>query len=136
MKNSLLCLLLLCSLYTVQAQKNEKVTMEEVKQQCSGMPLDKRARLSVSRFTVATSTPQNSSTTDTKAINSLNTIAQLMMMSKGGGGNGAYSSKNAPKAGKQLGAQIVVTGEVLEYSVKDKGAQVLGVGAKNKTVKM
>ncbi len=51
-------------------------------------------------------------------------------------GNGKYSSKNTPKAGKQLGAQIVVTGEVIEYSIKEKGGNVLGVGSKKKRIKM
>lgn len=173
----------LCSAFLFsQAQKDEKVTMQEVKQQCSAMPLDKRARLSVTRFTVTTSTPQNSSTTDTRPNNRLGSIGSLL--GKGGNsngavygvpptlganlstmltnalqevncyrvlesldnkadlnkeidaGNGAYAGKKTPKAGKQLGAQIVVTGEVIEYSVKDKGVKVLGVGSKNKTIKM
>jgi curli biogenesis system outer membrane secretion channel CsgG len=51
-------------------------------------------------------------------------------------GNSKMSSKNAPKAGKQLGAQIVATGEIIEYSDKSKGVNVLGVGAKKKYVKM
>jgi curli biogenesis system outer membrane secretion channel CsgG len=179
MKKFIVSLLSFCSIYSVFAQKDEKVTMEEVKQQCSSMPLDKRARLSVSRFTVTTSTPQNSSTTDTRT----RSIIPFGSLVKGGGngavygapptlgdnlstmltnalqgvncyrvleslqnnkdltteidaGNGAYSSKKAPKAGKQLGAQVVVTGEVIEYSVKDKGVKVIGVGSSKKTVKM
>jgi curli biogenesis system outer membrane secretion channel CsgG len=188
MKKFIFGLLAFCNVYAVMAQKDEKVTMEQVKQECSGMPLDKRARLSVSRFTVTTSTPQNSSTTDTKSAGGGTGGPSLASLLLGGGkggntnpavagvpptlganlstmltnalqgvncyrllesladnkdltaeidaGNGAYSGKNAPKAGKQLGAQIVVTGEVVEYSVKDKGVKVMGVGSKNKTVKI
>jgi len=188
MKKLIFGLLLFCNGYSAIAQKDEKVTMEQVKQQCSGMPLDKRARLSVSRFTVTTSAPQNSSTTDTKPVAGSAggpTLASLLLGgSKIGNtnpavagapptlganlstmltnalqgvncyrvlesladnkdltteidaGNGAYSGKNAPKAGKQLGAQIVVTGELIEYSVKDKGVKVMGVGSKSKMVKI
>ncbi len=47
-----------------------------------------------------------------------------------------YSSKKAPKAGRQLGPQIVATGEVTEYSIQSKGVSVAGVGAGKKVVKM
>jgi curli biogenesis system outer membrane secretion channel CsgG len=188
MKKLIFGLLLVFVAYVAKAQKDEKVTMEHVKQQCSGMPLDKRARLSVSRFTVTTSAPENSSTTDTKPVaggtSGPTLVSILLGASKMGNtnpavagapptlganlatmltnalqgvncyrvlesladnkdltteidaGNGTYSGKNAPKAGKQLGAQIVVTGELIEYSVKDKGVKVMGVGSKNKMVKM
>jgi curli biogenesis system outer membrane secretion channel CsgG len=51
-------------------------------------------------------------------------------------GNSKYSSNKGPKAHKQLGPQIVATGEVLEYSIKDKGLNVMGVGANKKLVKI
>jgi curli biogenesis system outer membrane secretion channel CsgG len=188
MKKLIFGLLVFCHGYAGMAQKDEKVTMEQVKQQCSGFPLDKRARLSVSRFSVTTSAPEYSGTTDTKPIVGGTGGTSLASLLLGGGktgntnpatagapptlganlstmltnalqgvncyrvlesladnkdltaeidaGNGTYSGKNAPKAGKQLGAQIVVTGEVIEYSVKDKGLKVMGVGSKGKLVKI
>lgn len=162
-------------------KKDEKITMEEVKQQCSSMPLEKRARLSVTRFSVTTNTPQSSNTTSTAANNRLNTINKIFgarngevitgnipptlgdnlttMLTNGlqgvncyrvleslnnnqdltkeiDAGNNAYGGKKTPKAGKQLGAQIVVTGEVIEYGVKDKGLKVVGVGSKKQMIKM
>ncbi|MBS1563090.1 MAG: hypothetical protein JST39_01825 [Bacteroidetes bacterium] len=51
-------------------------------------------------------------------------------------GSNGYSNKQTPKAGKQLGAQIVVTGEVIEYSERDKGVAVAGVGSKKKYIKL
>jgi curli biogenesis system outer membrane secretion channel CsgG len=185
MRKGLLVFLCAGQLYTAIAQQDVKVSMEDVKQQCASMPLDKRARLSVSRFTVTTSTPQNSSTTSTKTplvsyplstiiggnrsnngnggaiygipptlgdnlttmltnalqgVNCYRVLESLLnnkdLTTEIDAGTGTYGSKKAPKAGKQLGAQIIVTGEVIEYSVKDKGVSVIGVGAKNKTVKM
>jgi curli biogenesis system outer membrane secretion channel CsgG len=181
MKQILLIALISCLLPNAFSQKDEKITMEEVKQQCSSMPLEKRARLSVTRFSVTTSTPQSSNTTSTAANNRLNTINKIFGPRNGevisgnipptlgdnlttmltnalqgvncyrvleslnnnqdltkeiDAGNNAYSGKKTPKAGKQLGAQIVVTGEVIEYSVKDKGLKVVGVGSKKQLIKM
>lgn len=173
------CLLL--SIPGLFAQEDEKVKIEQVKQQCSAMPLDKRARLSVTRFTVTTRQPGSETRQNVNANNRLKALNTIF--NKGGeapqadkippilgdnlttmltnalqevncyrvleslsnnkdltgeidAGNSQYSSKKTPKAGKQLGAQIVVTGEVIEYSEKDKGLAVVGVGAKKKYVKM
>ncbi len=51
-------------------------------------------------------------------------------------GKNGYSGSKTPKAGKQMGAQIVVTGEVIEYSVRNKGVKVIGVGSNKQTIKM
>jgi curli biogenesis system outer membrane secretion channel CsgG len=180
MKQLLLIILAFCEVQLAFSQKDEKITMEEVKQQCSSLPLEKRARLSVTRFSVTTSTPQSSNTTSTAANNRLNVLKAFSGGNKGGqtdaipptlgdnlttmltnalqgvncyrvleslknngdltqeidAGNGAYSGKKTPKAGKQLGAQIVVTGEVIEYSVHNKGLKVVGVGSNKQTIKM
>jgi curli biogenesis system outer membrane secretion channel CsgG len=181
MKKIFLVLLVVCNVHYAFSQKDEKVTMEEVKQQCSAMPLEKRARLSVTRFSVTTSTPQSSNTTSTAANNRLNSINKIFGGNRNGdqtgnipptlgdnlttmltnalqgvncyrvleslnnnedltkeidAGNGGYANKKTPKAGKQMGAQIVVTGEVIEYSVNNKGVSVVGVGSKKQTIKM
>ena len=164
------------------AQQDEKVTYLQVKEQCAAMPREKRARISVTRFNVTTSSVNDGRVAQNAHAN--NTLKALSILAGGGGnapradeipltlsdnmttmltnalqgvscfrvletlknntdltqeidaGNNGYSSKKAPKAGKQLGAQIVVTGEVVEYSVKDKGISVMGVGAKKKLVKI
>jgi len=162
------------------AQTDEKVKIEEVKQQCAAMPLDKRARLSVTRFTVTTVQPgtetqrnanannrlkglgtifnkgeapqadkvppilgDNLTTMLTNALQGVNCYRVLESLNNNkdltgeiDAGSNQYSSKKTPKAGKQLGAQIVVTGEVIEYSEKQKGVAVVGVGAKKKYIKM
>lgn len=176
------CLLisLTVSGHRLYAQQDEKFQMETVKQQCSSLPLEKRARVSVTRFTVTTKTagseteknarannrlkglgtifnkgqaPQadkippvlgdNLTTMLTNALQEVNCYRVLESLSNNkdltgeiDAGSSQYSSKKTPKAGKQLGAQIVVTGEVIEYSEEDKGVSVVGVGTKKKYVKM
>lgn len=161
-------------------QRDEKVTMDQVKQQCASMPLEKRARVSVTRFNVTTSTGDVATQQNANANNGLKALGTVF--NKGNApaattvpptlgenlasmltnalqgvncyrvlesldnnkdltgeidaGDNKYSSKKTPKGGKQLGAQIVVTGEITEYSVKDKGVSVVGVGSKNKVVKI
>jgi len=175
--------LLICvavSTHLLFAQEDEKFKIQEVKQQCASLPLEKRARVSVTRFTVTTRMPgteteknarannrlkalgtifnkgeapqadkipptlgDNLTTMLTNALQEVNCYRVLESLSNNkdltgeiDAGGGQYSSKKTPKAGKQLGAQIVVTGEVIEYSEKDKGVSVIGVGAKKKYVKM
>ena len=171
---------LLFSTQALLAQTDVKIKLEEIKQQCTALPLEKRARVSVTRFTVTTvqpgsqtqqnanannrlkalgtmfnggSAPQadnippilgdNMTTMLTNALQEVNCYRVLETLGNNkdltgeidAGGNG-YSSKKTPKAGKQLGAQIVVTGEVIEYSEKEKGVAVVGVGSKKKFIKL
>jgi curli biogenesis system outer membrane secretion channel CsgG len=179
MKQVLFIFLLFCITQHSFSQKDEKITMDEVKQQCSAMPLEKRARLSVTRFSVTTSTPQSSGTTSTAGNNRINILRSLGNRNNGtsnqipptlgdnlttmltnalqgvncyrvletlknnsdltqeiDAGSNGYSNKKTPKAGKQMGAQIVVTGEVIEYSTENKGVRVVGVGSNKQKVKM
>jgi curli biogenesis system outer membrane secretion channel CsgG len=168
------------SIQVLFAQQDEKFKLEEVKQQCADLPLEKRARLSVTRFTVTTKMPgseteknarannrlkglgtifnrgeapqadkipptlgDNLTTMLTNALQGVNCYRVLESLNNNkdltgeiDAGSSQYSSKKTPKAGKQLGAQIVVTGEVIEYSERDKGVSVVGVGTKKKTIKM
>jgi curli biogenesis system outer membrane secretion channel CsgG len=166
----------------VLAQSKEKIAYDQVKAQCASMPLEKRARLSVTRFNVTTTSvndanvAQNANANNNiKAISSLfgrgtdapradeipvtfgSNLATMLTSALQGvscfrvletqknnadltdeinAGDSKYSSKKAPKAGKQLGPQIVATGEVIEYSVKDKGMTIMGVGTRQKLVKI
>jgi curli biogenesis system outer membrane secretion channel CsgG len=182
MKKSVLLLFAILFAVQVYAQKDEKITYDDVKQQCASMPLEKRARVSVTRFTVTTSSVND--TRNQRAANTNNTLKAISMFTGNHGnapradvipvtlgdnmttmltnalqgvscfrvletlknngdltgeidaGDSKYSSKNAPKAGKQLGPQIVATGEVIEYSVSEHGLNVVGVGTGKKLVKI
>jgi len=181
MKTIIVFISVICLAIEARAQGDEKMMYESVKQQCSGLPLTKRARVSVTRFSVTTSTGDRATRANANANNRLKALS-LLSGNKGdapradiipptlgdnmttmltnalqgvncfrvleslknnddltqeiNAGTTALSSKKAPKAGKQLGAQIVVTGEVIEYSVKEKGLNVVGVGTGKKFVKI
>jgi curli biogenesis system outer membrane secretion channel CsgG len=182
MRKIFILLFTVLSTIHVYAQNQEKITYEQVKSQCASMPLEKRARVSVTRFNVTTSSVNDAR--NQQAANANNTLKALSMLTGGGGnapkadaipvtlgdnlttmltnalqgvncfrvletqknnsdltgeidaGDSKYSSKKAPKAGRQLGPQIVATGEVIEYSIKGKGLNVLGVGANKKLIKI
>ncbi|MES2109589.1 MAG: CsgG/HfaB family protein [Bacteroidota bacterium] len=163
------------------AQKQEKFTFEQVKAHCADMPLSKRARISVTRFNVTTTSANdaaaaqnahannklkalsllmggsdapkadgvpttlagNMSTTLTHALQDIGCYRVLETKDNNGDltgeidqGDSKYASKKVPKAGKQLGPQIAVTGELTEYSIKDKGMSIVGVGTNKKLVKI
>lgn len=182
MKRLLPLLMVFCGVQHAFSQKDEKLTMENVKQECSNLPVEKRARISVTRFSVTTNAIQSSRVTNvspyyygrgllrrntvtnnnyvqygvippalgdnlttmlTNALNQVNCFRVLESLKNNSdltqeidAGNNGYSSKKTPKAGKQLGAQIVVTGEVIEYSVEDKGVRVMGVGSNKQLIKI
>lgn len=181
MKQPILCLLaIIFFALKISAQKQEKFTIEDVKQLCKGMPLDKKARMSVTRFSVTTSTPdqqQQSATQQNAGSNNLlklfhgnnapradaipptlgdNMTAMLTdalqntncfrvlesllhkddLNSEIDYGDSKYSSKKGPKAGKQLGPQISVTGEVTEFSNKENSTSILGISGSKKTMKL
>ena len=66
---------LIFSALVLFAQEDEKVKIEEVKQQCSAMPLDKRARISVTRFTVTTRQPGTETQRNAAANNVITVVA-------------------------------------------------------------
>jgi len=185
MKQYIILFLLLFTSLALQAQENEKVTYEHVKQACESLPLEKRVRVRVSHFTVATATDnsdnqvkqQNAATgfllaalgknkgnapnnddyqqkatlgdnlSDmlTNALFNVNCYRVLEQsndsdqnkeIDKGDVSNKYSDKKTALKTGRMENAQILVKGEVIEYSIKEKGAKVLGVGSSKKMVKM
>lgn len=181
MKRIITLMLLTLVAVGTYAQNKEVISFEQIKTQCAPMPLDKRARVSVTRFNVTTRTDDQSVQQNANANNKLKALSTIF----GGGApaqradaippilgdnlaarltdalqsiscfrvletlannkdltneidasDSKYSSKKAPKAGRQLGPQIVATGEVTEYSIQSKGVNIAGVGAGKKTVKM
>lgn len=137
MKKYLLFLLALFCFYTSFAQKAVKVTFEEIKAQCKDVPFEKRLRVTVPRFSVTTSNAPyefggNLATMLTNALQEVNCYRVLESLKNSDDmddeinrGEGRYANKkSAPKAGKQLGAQVVITGEITEYNVKSTGVGV------------
>ncbi|SDD78324.1 Curli biogenesis system outer membrane secretion channel CsgG [Mucilaginibacter pineti] len=144
MKTFLTILLTLVSIEFAAAQKNAKVTFEQIKEQCKDIPMAKRLRVTVPRFSVTTSNAPYEfggglATMLTNALQQVNCYRVLEslkdtldMDDEIRRGEGRFANKkSAAKKGKQLGAQVVITGEVTEYSVKSTGLGItlLSVGS-------
>jgi curli biogenesis system outer membrane secretion channel CsgG len=134
-KTKLIVFAMFLSLFSF-AQKNVKTSFEKVKAICQDQPLDKRIRVTVGRFSVTTTAPEsfggNLTTMLTNALQGINCYRVLESLVNKNDmndeidyGEGKYAKKNAtPQKGKQLGAQIIVTGEITEYSVKDNTLRI------------
>ncbi|MCP9767088.1 hypothetical protein EGI22_04145 [Lacihabitans sp. LS3-19] len=131
----------------VFSQKSPKIVLEEVNQRCKGTKFEDKVIIQVERF--STSTPKASgkfggelATMLTNALQGTSCFrvlglnrdlsdntASMSLMQSGFGSGGA-------QAGKMLGAQLIVTGEVTEYSEGQKGTKVAGfsMSSNNATV--
>ncbi|MBO9561728.1 MAG: hypothetical protein J7621_03105 [Niastella sp.] len=136
MKSVFITIAAVLIIQTSMAQKKVNTTFESIKEQCHGLPEDKRVRLTVTRFSVSTGNAPadfggNLATMLTNALQGVNCYTVLENLQheedyKGevDHGEGEYARKSsAPKKGKQLGAQIVVTGELTEYNSKNNGVR-------------
>ena len=146
-KWALVLLIATSSHYHGYAQKNVNVSFEKIAEECKGLPLDKRVRMAVARFSATTPVPAdlgaNMATMLTNALqetscfrmleqlNNMNDLTNELKFAKSENSNG-----NGPEAGKMMSAQVIVTGEVTEYSVKSKGVSVGIVKTGSNIVKM
>jgi curli biogenesis system outer membrane secretion channel CsgG len=122
---------------TINAQKKVTTSFETIKEQCKDLPVEKRVIIRVARFSVTTNNAplefgDNLSTMLTNTLQGVNCYRVLESLKNQSDmneelnyGESEYAKKSAaPKKGKQLGAQIVVTGEITEYSLKSGGMRV------------
>lgn len=114
------------------AQKGVTVTYENIKQQCEDVPLDQRLRITVSRFNVTTPHTggefgNNMATMLSNALQEINCFRVLGSLKDNYDleeeidfGESKYANKKgAPKKGKMLGAQAIITGEVTGYNLNN-----------------
>lgn len=136
---SLFALCFMFTTITVFAQKNVKIRFEEVKEKCKGLDHDKKMKIAVARFNVTTPNcggefGANMATMLTNALQQTEcyrVLAQLKNLNDLKGEiafnkSDDASGENGPEAGKMMSAQLVVSGEITEYSVKEGGA-ALGI---------
>lgn len=125
------------------AQKNKdvQVTLEQVAEKCKGLPRDKRVIVKVARFSVSTRNAQAHATFGdelatmlTSAIQQTNCFRVMEMNRNVGDATGemafaqdGFTNGSGPEAGKMLGAQLVVTGEVTDFSEGNKSTDVAGL---------
>jgi curli biogenesis system outer membrane secretion channel CsgG len=117
------------------------ITFEKVKEQCKGIPRDKRVRLTVARFSVSSKAAQASgqfgeelTAIMTNAIQQCNCFSVLQSLQNKPDSEGELfhnlsgaTNGSGPQIGQQLGAQAIVTAEITEYSDGDNSIQALGI---------
>lgn len=127
----------------------EKVTIEEIKPVCEGLAQDKKPRLTVANFKLtAPNAPKdqygdNLATMLTNALQKvqcyrvLERVANMQDVDK----EIEYQEKNATKKstvkrGKQMGANVIVQGEITEFEQSESGAGFAIVKTKNYKAKV
>jgi len=113
----------------LSAQKDPKISFEDIRQKCKSKPFDQRVRLSVARFSVSTpsangqfgeelSTMLTNALQQTSCFRVLESIknAEDMTGEIAFGASGMTNAGSSPQGGQMMGAQVVVTGEVTEYN--------------------
>ncbi|MEO5571137.1 MAG: CsgG/HfaB family protein [Bacteroidia bacterium] len=126
-----------------------QIRMEAVQAKCKDIPLDKRIRVTVARFTsTAGNSPvtlgENMSTMLSNALNQVNCFNVLEehkhmtdMTGEVDASNSEYADAGTGiEKGKMKVAQIVVTGEVTEYNDATTGGNTLGIGASSSKAKI
>ncbi len=105
-----------------------KIEFENVKEKCKKLPYEERVRVTVARFNVTTSNAKRKfgdelATMLSNALQQVNCFSVLaniknkndMLEEIEFGEQGYTNDASSPEAGKMLGAQIVLTGEVTEF---------------------
>ncbi len=85
------------------AQNKEQINYEQVKTQCSSLPLEKRARISVTRFNVTTTSVNDANVAQNANAN--NSLKALSLLS-GNGGNTPRADEIPVTLGDNLAAML------------------------------
>lgn len=118
--------------------KKPEITLEEISEKCKGLPRDKRVVVKVARFSVSTRSAQAHATFGdelatmlTSAIQQTSCFRVVEMNRNVGDATGeiafaqdGFTNGSGPQAGAMLGAQLVVTGEITDFSEGNKSTQV------------
>jgi curli biogenesis system outer membrane secretion channel CsgG len=118
----------------------QKVNIEDVKQQCSNLSYEKRVRLSVSNFSIATPKATGQfgdelSQMLTNALQNVNCFNVLLSVKDSKeltdeitfSQSGNTMSGSGPQSGKMKGPQVIVMGKVTEYSEGENSTSALGI---------
>ncbi len=121
-----------------------KVTMERVKEKCKDIPLDKRITITVAKFVSTVGNAprdigQNMSSMLTNALSEVNCFNVLEsqgnlkdLTSEVDFGSSEYGSgESAIEKGQMKSAQVVITGEITEYSKKTSSNNYVGYANKS-----
>ncbi len=132
-------LILLCTAPSAFAQKNKKNTVEKVPATCAGLPRDQRPRITVASFKITRTLANNvvgnelasmlaNALGQTQCFNVLESLANIEdAMGEVKINQTGVTDGSGPESGKMKGAQLIISGDVTEYT-EDK-IHVLGVGS-------
>ena len=142
MKNNILLFLLCfvsCFHFQLSAQESKdiKTSTEDVFTRCEKKPMDERVRAVVARFSLAVpkrnyELGENMSSMLTNALFQINCFQMLTMRKDQADleseiyGDENYNTASLAEQGEMLGAQIIITGEVTEFTIQNKSG---GIGA-------
>ncbi len=129
--------------------QDPKVSIEKIDEQCKGLEYNKRVRLSVASFTVATPSATGQfggelSEMLTNALQNVNCFNVLLSTKDLGditeeinaGQAGYTSAGSSPQTGKMKGAQVIVTGKVTEFAVGESSGGAFGINVGSNKAKI
>lgn len=130
-------------LLPVSGQKNKEpeITLEQVVNKCKGLSRDKRVTVKVARFSVSAKSAQahytfgdelatmlTSALQQTNCFRVLETNKNLAdATSEMAFGQDGFTSGGSPQAGNMLGAQLIITGEITDFSEGKSSTSVAGM---------
>ncbi|MEM6800802.1 MAG: CsgG/HfaB family protein [Bacteroidota bacterium] len=134
----LLCFMGISELHLfAQESKDIKTSTEDVFARCEEKPMDERVRAVVARFSLAVPNRsyelgENMSSMLTNALFQINCFQMLTMRKDQADleseiyGDENFNNSTLVEQGEMLGAQIIVSGEITEFSIQNKSG---GIGA-------
>jgi len=141
MNTNFKCIMLLCSLVLSRVTYAQKISIDEIKKQCSGLAMDKRVRMTVSSFTVATPTAKGKFgdelaqmlTTALQEVDCFNVLLSLSDINNATdeinfNNKGTTDQNTSVQPGKMKGAQVIVMGKVTDYFPGTSNNGSLGAG--------
>lgn len=142
MKNYIkLSSIIFCILLAANNLAAQKISYDEIKKECTGIEMDKRVRVSVSSFTVATPTAQGKFGTElsqmlTTALQGVDCFNVLLSLNDIGNATdeinfnktGSTDQNASIQGGKMKGAQVIVMGKVTDYFPGTSNNGSLGAG--------
>lgn len=130
-----------------QKDKEPEITIEQVAEKCKNLPRAQRVTVKVARFSVSTKSAKAHATFGdelatmlTSAIQQTNCFRVLETNRNVGDATGemafaqnGFADGSGPQAGQMIGAQLVITGEVTDFSEGNSSTTVMGIsGGSNK----
>ncbi|AXE18184.1 hypothetical protein DR864_10740 [Runella rosea] len=141
MKSYLYLCIVFLSVQAAFGQKSDKITLEQVAEKCKDLPRDKRVTVKVARFSVSTKSSEAHATFGdelatmlTSALQQTNCFRMLEMNRNISDATGemalaqdGFTNGSGPQAGQMIGAQLIVTGEVTDFTQGTSSTTVLGI---------